>query len=142
MTTAAPQSSDPVRPKLVVIDDEDNLGGLICDIATHVGFDARPVSSGHEFKDLMNTEPVQVAISALVMADWDGLELVRFLAERDTPCGLVLMSQPDDRYLRVAATLASAVHVNLFGTLTKPVRASELVAVLSGALERLTPAPS
>ena len=121
---------------LLVLDDESELAALIGDIATQIGFDARLVTSGHRFKEMVTTLPVQITIADLVMHDCDGLELVQFLAEHRPACGVVLMSEPDHRYLRAATTLASAWHVNLLGTLTKPIRAADLIAVLRAALAR------
>jgi len=128
---------DAAKPMLLVVDDESDLAALIGDIANQVGFDARLVTSGHRFKELVTTLPVQVAIADLVMHDCDGIELVQFLAEHHTPCSVVLMGAPDDRYLRAAETLASAWQVDLLGTLAKPVRAAELISLLRAALARI-----
>lgn len=129
------RAAAPCRPKLVVIDEGEEVVRAIGAIAGLVGFDARPVTNAREFREVMEAEPVRLALAGLTMADWDVLELLRFLdGGLDAPCSLVLMSEPDARYLRAASALASARSIKILGILDKPIRSSALVALLTGAL--------
>ena len=70
-------------------------------------------------------------VSAVVdLAEMDGLELIRHLAERDGDVAVIIVSGLDERLLLAAESIASAYGVNVLGAMRKPLSVVGLGKVL------------
>jgi len=121
------------QPKLIVIDDETDLAGFVCDVAEQAGFDAEQFSNARVFKDQYK-ECADIIVLDLMMPGIDGIEIIRFLAEIQCDALLILMSGFDSGVLHSAQKLAAEHGLNLVGSLNKPFRAHQLEQLLSGLI--------
>lgn len=131
-------ASPPRLPRVVVIDDEPGIRNLLTMFAEEIGFDAAGADSYASFQELLQIETDAVIVD-LRMPDVDGLEVIRYLASRQTTAALILTSGYDARVLRSAERLAKARGLRVAGTLAKPFSIDsvqellEKAASLSGA---------
>jgi CheY-like chemotaxis protein len=111
--------------RVLMVDDEPEVGELYAEILRREGIDVTPVSSGREALERLQHEPFDLVVSDLRMPDVDGPELYRALAKR--PGGHAsrmifitgdALSHQIEQFLEETGT----------EVLEKPVSAKELVA--------------
>jgi len=83
------------------------------------------------------TTPPNCIICDLQMPEMDGIELLRHLAEMNYQGGIILMSGEDKRVLTTVEELANAHHLNILGSLSKPITKQELLAHLSNIEDKI-----
>lgn len=113
------EASGARRPRVVVIDDEPAIRGVLVRYARRLGFQAEPAETFEAFQALME-EPTDAVVVDLRMPNVDGLEVVRHLADRGSTAALILTSGYDPRVLRSAERLAMTRGLRVAGTLSKP----------------------
>src|ERR1700716_3951732 len=127
-------SADP-RPRVLVVDDEQQILRALRVILREAGFDALPASTGEEALDVAALQRPDAAIIDLLLPDFDGVELCRRLREwSDMP--LIVLSAVGDEDAKVRALAAGADDY-----VTKPFGPRELVARLQANLRRIAPDP-
>ncbi len=121
------------RPKVLVVDDEQQILRALRVILREAGFEALPAATGEEALDLAALQRPDAAIIDLLLPDIDGVELARRLREwTDMP--LIVLSAVGEEDAKVRALAAGAdVYV------TKPFGPRELVARLQANLRRTAP---
>ena len=124
-----------IQPWLIVVDDEPEMGEFVCNVATKQGFNAVKATHATEFVTQYIDE-ASVVILDLFMPDIDGIELIRFLGKRKSNASIILMSGVDKSVLYSAQELALELGLHLLGTMSKPFRKDELVALLEKSLQR------
>ncbi len=115
--------------KLLIIDDEPDIGAFVRDVALEAGYDAIVTTSPAEFKDIYRAG-VDVVVMDLVMPEADGVELIRYLAHTHYPSALILMSGFDATVLHSAHELAAEHGLHVAGSLAKPIHFRELEQLL------------
>lgn len=123
------------KPWLIVVDDEPEMGELVCNVATKHGFEAISATHATEFVTQYRDDS-RVIILDLFMPDIDGIELIRFLGRRKSNASIILMSGVDKSVLYSAQELALELGLHLLGTMSKPFRKDELVGLLKQAQQR------
>ena len=127
--------SDQPRPRVLVVDDEQQILRALRVILREAGFEALPASTGEEALDLAALQPPDAGIIDLLLPDMDGVELCRRLREwTDVP--LIVLSAVGDEDAKVRALAAGADDY-----VTKPFGPRELVARLQANLRRTAPGP-
>jgi two-component system KDP operon response regulator KdpE len=127
--------SDQPRPRVLVVDDEQQILRALRVILREAGFETLPASTGEEALDLAALQHPDAGIIDLLLPDMDGVELCRRLREwTDIP--LVVLSAVDDEDAKVRALAAGADDY-----VTKPFGPRELVARLQANLRRTAPGP-
>ncbi|HED13722.1 MAG TPA: EAL domain-containing protein [Gammaproteobacteria bacterium] len=119
------------RPRLIVIDDEPDIAGFICDVAEQIGFVTEQFNYAGLFKDHYNGY-ADVIVLDLMMPGVDGVEVIRFLSEIGCNARLILISGFDPGVLHSAQQLAAEQGLNVAGSLSKPFRYDALYQLLSG----------
>ena len=125
------------RPRLLLVDDEPSLGEFLARAAAESGFDAEVTGNDQQFRDsFVEIRPDIVALD-LGMPGMDGVELLRFLADRDYEGPVLIVSGHDRRVLESAFRLGEALGLEMAGPLQKPVRLDELEIVLGRLRARI-----
>src|ERR1700724_3135867 len=93
----------------VLIFDDDAIGRRAVRIATASGMDAMAVTNAAAFAQSLRSHPPQVIVLDLQLADTDGVEQMRLLANRRYAGVLVLMSGYDVRVLATARTVGEGL---------------------------------
>ena len=63
-----------VRPKVLVVDDEQVIANTLAMILNQSGFDAKPVYSGEKAVELASTFQPDMLITDVIMADLNGID--------------------------------------------------------------------
>jgi EAL domain-containing protein (putative c-di-GMP-specific phosphodiesterase class I) len=93
------------------------------------GYWPRTATSFAEFSAAWEPGLRMIALS-LPLSSTDGIEAIRFLAERGCEAGLILTSDTDPRILSAAGRLARARGLRVLGTLVHPFSKADLAALL------------
>jgi two-component system KDP operon response regulator KdpE len=127
--------SDQPRPRVLVVDDEQQILRALRVILREAGFEALPAATGEEALDIASLRHPDAGIVDLLLPDMDGVELCRRLREwTDIP--LIVLSAVGDEDAKVRALAAGADDY-----VTKPFGPRELVARLQANLRRIAPDP-
>lgn len=115
-----------------MIDDEPALAEFLANAARESGFEPILTSEDGEFRrQFLDTRPDMVALD-LGMPGMDGVELLRFLADKSCDAPVLIISGFDRRVLESAFRLGEALGLTMCGPLEKPVRLDELERLLTG----------
>jgi DNA-binding response OmpR family regulator len=119
------------RPRLLVIDDEPALAEFVAQVASDCGF--RPVLTADDrgFRKAFVAERPDIVVLDLGMPGMDGVELLRFLAEKGNRAPVLIISGFDRRVLDSAFRLGEALGLEMIGPLEKPVRLESLERLLT-----------
>jgi two-component system KDP operon response regulator KdpE len=121
------------RPKVLVVDDEQQILRALRVILREAGFEVLPADTGEEALDVAALQRPDAAIIDLLLPDIDGVELARRLREwTDMP--LIVLSAVGEEDAKVRALAAGADDY-----VTKPFGPRELVARLQANLRRIAP---
>ncbi|ALS26382.1 two-component system response regulator [Paenibacillus sp. 32O-W] len=120
---------------LLIVDDEAHWTDNLADHKPwgEVGIDVvHKAYSAFEALELIQTYPVDLVITDIMMPEWTGLELIEEIRKRrpDTVC-ILLSGYSDFEYAR------TAIELEAFDYLLKPVKDEELFRVVRQALSRL-----
>ena len=117
--------------RLLVIDDERDIGEFIRTVADEMGYDVKVTSSADEFQAAYRSfNPTHIMLD-IVMPDIDGIELLRYLAANGCQARVLVMSGYSEKYLESAQKLSDAYGLRKIDRLTKPIRLAKLREVLS-----------
>ncbi len=114
------------RPRLLIIDDEPALGEFLAAVARDGGWNVEVTASESRFRAAFELQRPDLVALDLGMPGMDGVELLRFLAERDNRAPVLIVSGFDRRVLESAFRLGEALGQAMAGPLEKPLRADEL----------------
>jgi len=118
------------RPRLLLIDDEPALAGFVADAAKICGF--QPIETGRDedFRNEFDADrPGMVALD-LGMPGMDGVELLRFLADRQFGGPVLIISGFDRRILESAFRPGKELGTTMVGPPEKTARLDDLEAIL------------
>lgn len=118
--------------RMLVIDDEPMVARFIAHAAQAHGFETAMTISADAFRRAHDAQDPDVVVVDLAMPGGDGIELLRFLAERRSRAGIVLLSGFDNRVLDSAVRLGRSIGLNMAEPLAKPVTVDQLMAAVGG----------
>lgn len=118
------------KPSIFVIEDEKDLGELMCRSLTSFRYQVRYFSRGEQALLEFNKQTPDICIVDLNLPDIDGMELVKQLEDEDT--GVIIVSGRDALTDRVLGLEFGADDY-----ITKPFEPRELVARVQSLLRRL-----
>jgi len=121
-------------PKILVIDDNSELGDIVASAARHKGIACVVTVNADAFFAAL-TPDVSLILLDLVMPKIDGIELLRMLGMQQCATPIVLMSGMGGRVLETATSLAKSHGLIVAGHLRKPFRIAELEVFLQLAPE-------
>ena len=117
--------------QLLMCDDDAGVGAFVRRIAEDLGYVMHFTARADAFGALYRSVRPDVVILDLVMPGTDGIELLRFLADERSRARILLLSGFDPRMREAAMLLGEAHSLDMVGIVAKPVRASELRALLA-----------
>ena len=115
--------------KILVIDDEADVGEFIADTARCLGFDCCTTTDANALPTLLSAD-VSLILLDLMMPGMDGVEALRLLSELNCKAGIVLMSGISSRVLETAEKLANSLGLFVVGHLAKPFSLAALEELL------------
>jgi DNA-binding NtrC family response regulator len=121
--------------RLLVVDDDEDLGGLICEVVRELGLEAIPFASARAALDAFDQSSPTLVLTDLMMPEVSGAELLRELKQRNPAIPVLVMS--------VVNSVEQAVELLKSGAddyLVKPIDFEALRARLEAALRKLTTA--
>ena len=119
------------RGRLLVVDDDLVQRVLISKIGSKLGYDSVVVPSYEAATELLAREAFDVMALDLSLGERDGVELLRFVAERNLRAmAIVIISGCDDRIMKATRRVATGLKLHLGGCLTKPLDLNRLRCAL------------
>ena len=126
------------KKKILVIDDEVDVGELVSDAAQALGLQCTATTDAKTFIEALSPD-ISLIMLDLMMPEMDGIEMLRLLGERKCKTGIVLMSGSGKRIVETAGQLAQVLGLSIVGFLHKPFRLAELEEVLQKQAEPEAP---
>lgn len=123
--------------RTLLIDDEPFMRDLLHASLTHLGIETITCAEdGAEALSLVERGELEfdLVVCDLYMPRMDGIEFMRYLPQCGFRGGIILLSGKDQKVLRSAVQVARERHLNVLGSLPKPVSADDLRRVI----ERIT----
>jgi len=106
-----------------VIDDEPELVELLCDVVEISELIAKGFTrASNFFERVTHFEKDAVLVLDLHMPEMDGIEVMRRLAQTDSPPALILISGTDSGVLHAAEKLGRAHNLQIIASMGKPIR--------------------
>jgi len=115
--------------RVLVIDDDSDVGELVCAAAETMGLDCAATTEADVFFNLVAPDTTLILVD-LMMPQMDGIEVLRLLSERQCKASIILMSGIDKRVIETATKLAQTLGLSVVGHLQKPFRLRELEEAL------------
>ena len=119
--------------RLLVVDDDDTVRGLLADALRYVGFEVTAVATGAEAVDAARRDPPDLVVLDVMLPGMDGFDVVRTL--RSTVPVLFLSARDGYQDKVDGLTLGGDDYV------TKPFHLPELVARIEAVLRRARGGP-
>ncbi|MDR3793062.1 MAG: EAL domain-containing response regulator [Terracidiphilus sp.] len=120
--------------KLLVVDDEADVGEFVSAAAEAMGFECTATTDATTFLEVL-TPQITTILADLMMPEMDGIELLRLLSERKCKASIILMSGVGKRVLETAEQLAQVLGLSIIVHLQKPFRLAQLEEILERPAE-------
>jgi len=129
--------SEHRMPRVLVVDDEERVRGLLCDLLAAWGCQAVEAANGVQALTLFEQNDYDLVLTDFLMPDRNGLEVIRSVREKDATIGVIMFTAS-------AADLEADSRELDFTLLRKPLQLDGLKGAVSQALRhgaRGMPAP-
>jgi DNA-binding NtrC family response regulator len=130
---APAKSSDGLKPRILVVDDEKPVADSLVFLLKHEGFEASAAYSGEEALQAAAKTPVQMLISDVVMPGMDGVESAKRICKQSPECRVILFSGHENAPELVDRAKLEGYNFELF---QKPLHPQELLSKLKITLAR------
>jgi DNA-binding response OmpR family regulator len=117
-------------PRLLLIDDEPALADYMAAAARIAGYDPTIAADQVSFARAFEAAVPDVVVLDLGMPKTDGVEYLRYLADRSFAGPVLIVSGFDRRVLESAFRLGTELGLRMAGPLEKPVRLDDLENLL------------
>jgi two-component system, NtrC family, response regulator HydG len=118
------ESTRGFPPRVLIVDDEPEMRRTLARLLTSQGMNVLTAASGEEALEVLQREPIDVALVDLQMPGVTGLDLLREIHKQAIDVHVVIMTAHGDVDIAVQAMHAGAYHF-----LTKPFRSAEEVGL-------------
>ncbi|NOT53375.1 MAG: sigma-54-dependent Fis family transcriptional regulator [Deltaproteobacteria bacterium] len=118
------------RARILVLDDEREMGAFLVDLLTDEGYSAEAFQRGGDILASLEKNSADLLITDLVMEGMKGMEVLRLAKQRDPHLAVVMIT--------AFGTIESAVEAMRSGAfyyLTKPFKGADLLFLVGKALE-------
>jgi DNA-binding response OmpR family regulator len=117
-------------PRLLLIDDEPALADYMAAAARMTGYAPTIAADQPSFEQAFGAALPDVVVLDLGMPKTDGVEYLRYLADRNFTGPVLIVSGFDRRVLESAFRLGTELGLQMAGPLEKPVRLDDLESLL------------
>ncbi len=121
----------PVRPRILVVDDDDAIRRSLTMMFEFEGFDCETASTGPEAVQVIERGEIDLVVLDVKMAGLDGLETLRLLRERARDVPVIMLSGHG-----TVKTAVEATRLGAFDFLEKPPETEKLLVAARNALEK------
>jgi len=121
--------SEPRVPRVLVVDDEERVRGLLCDLLAAWGCQAVEATNGAQALTLFEAGDYDLVLTDYRMPGGTGLDLIRDVRDRDAAIGVIMFTAS-------AADLESDSRRLEFTLLRKPLQLDGLKTAVGEALHR------
>lgn len=122
-------------PCLLIVDDDPGMCSLLKRIAESCGYTAVVAPDGTTFQQIYDRSDAKVVIVDLLIAEVDGIEILRSLAEVGSQASILLVSGYDRRVLETAFRYGEALGLKMAAALPKPLDLKRLRTLLGSLKE-------
>ncbi|TXL71960.1 EAL domain-containing response regulator [Vineibacter terrae] len=131
MASASMSATAPVKPQIVIVEDDDDFRELLVELAVRLNFTVRAAASGEELFWLLRMHAPDALVLDLRLPDTDAIEIVGKLGDYSLKPYVVLMSGEDEAILDATEELARSSGLEVVGTLAKPFSGREMQRLLN-----------
>ncbi len=118
------------KNRILIADDEADIGEVLSAVAEDLGFAVTYVSEGGQVVAKTNALNPDVIMLDLRMPGTDGVEVIRELARINCTAKIILVSGMDQRTLNTVEALGREKDLCMVGTLVKPMHPDRIEALL------------
>jgi DNA-binding response OmpR family regulator len=130
-------STQRVRAKVLVVDDEPTIGDVVSRYLRRAGYDTHVAATGRDALSRAGSDRPDVVVLDLMLPDVDGLEVMRRLRAQDRKrAAIILLTARGEESDRIAGLRLGADDY-----VVKPFSPAELVARVDALLRRLDRPP-
>ena len=115
--------TDQARPRVLVVDDEENIRFIVESALDMAGFDVTAAETGSQALDAIEAVQPQVIVLDVMLPDTDGFTLLQRIRDRGTRAPVVFLTARDGTDDRVHGLTSGAADY-----VVKPFAVAELVA--------------
>lgn len=123
-------------PRVLIVDDEPRVGKTMLHSVEACGFGAGLAISAAAFRARYDEEGADFILLDLSLPGGDGIELLRYMAEREARPLILIVSGSDRRVVEAAERYGIALGLRMGGALTKPLTLQQIERALRGAEAR------
>lgn len=117
--------------KILVVDDEEVMRSLLCDVLGEVGYKVVAVSSGEEAIEKIQQDQFSIAITDLKMPGMDGIEMLKKVkAINSDLCVIMITAYPS------VESVIEVMREGAYDYIVKPFNVEEIKLVIRRAEER------
>ena len=139
ITTTSPDPQTPIRPSILVVDDDPEVGKIVIRTIAQMNSDCTISLNGTEFRtEYLRTEYTLVILD-MHLPDTDGIELLRFISSQIHRARILIVSGKDLRFINAAVNVALALGLDVVGHFQKPLPIRALRSVIAKALSEGSP---
>lgn len=131
MASASMSAAAPVKPQIVIVEDDDDFRELLVEQAVRLNFAVRAAASGEELFWLLRMHAPDALVLDLRLPDTDAIQIVRKLGDFSLKPYVILMSGEDEAILDATEKLARSSGLEVVGTLAKPFSVREMQRLLN-----------
>ena len=118
--------------RILIIDDDDTLRGIIVKSLTHAGHEVVHTNNGRKGVELFRSNPTDLVVTDMVMPEQEGMETIKILHREFPQLRIIAMSgglDGSELYLDLTRRLGAAC------TLTKPFTLQQLKEAIEIVLQ-------
>lgn len=121
-----------MKKKILIVDDEKPIRDLLRQILMAKGYECTMAASAAEARECLEKETCDLILCDIVMPGELGLDFIREALSKYPDTAAVMLTGIDDFLVA-----ESALHMGVYGYITKPIERNTIIINVSNALRRL-----
>jgi DNA-binding response OmpR family regulator len=117
---------------VLIVDDDDQIRGLLCETFGQAGYDTLSAANGLEALEMVNELPCDIIIADILMPEKEGIELIMDLRLQRPDMPIIAMS--GGGHVGAGKYLGIAERLGVKATFQKPFDRRELLRTVEGLL--------